>query len=68
VIVTEWSTPMMAARTDLGNFVGWMVEMGFAFWRITAGSQLEPVSAAALPGLPHGEVLMARAAPGALAR
>jgi len=60
VIVTEWAAPMMAARGDLGAFVGWLAGMGFGFWRIDAEARLEPVAAEALPQLPHGELAIAR--------
>ncbi|MDN3565215.1 FkbM family methyltransferase [Paeniroseomonas aquatica] len=64
-VVTEWSAPMMAVRSDLGALLDWLHgELGFGFWRIAEAGRLEPVSVAAMPGLPHGEVVMARGAPG----
>ncbi|MCO6419440.1 FkbM family methyltransferase [Siccirubricoccus sp. KC 17139] len=66
VIVTEWSAPMMAARSDLGAMIFWLEEMGFRFWWLGAEARLEPVATAALPELPHGEVIIARSLPGGL--
>jgi hypothetical protein len=51
-IVTEWSTPMMSTRSDLGTTIAWLGGLGFRFWRIGAAAGLEPVAAEALPGLP----------------
>ena len=64
-IVTEWSAPMMAVRCDLPALVAWLRdELGFQFWKLGQSAVLEPVAAEALPGLPHGEVVMARSLPG----
>ena len=64
-IVTEWSASMMAVRCDLPSLVVWLHdELGFQFWRLGQSAVLEPVAAEALPGLPHGEVVMARSLPG----
>lgn len=64
-IVTEWSAPMMAVRSDLQALVHWLHgELDFSFWRIGSAGALDPVSVEALPGLPHGEVVMARQQPG----
>ncbi|WP_149536186.1 FkbM family methyltransferase [Siccirubricoccus phaeus] len=63
VIVTEWSAPMMAVRSDLGGMIGWLAELGFGFWWLGAEARLEPVARDALPALPHGEVVIARALP-----
>jgi FkbM family methyltransferase len=62
-IVTEWSPRMMAPRADLGALIGWLGGMGFRFWHNTAAAGLEAVPAEALPGLPHAELLLARAIP-----
>ena len=53
-IVTEWSPPMMAARTGLPEFAAWLAGFGFAAWRISRGGWLELLAMADLPGLPHG--------------
>lgn len=64
-IVTEWSAPMMARHGDLAALVAWLHgTLGFEFWRIGRAGTLEAVAAEALPGLPHGEVVMARSLPG----
>jgi FkbM family methyltransferase len=62
-IVSEWSPPMMTVRTDLRALVDWLGALGFRFWRIGAAARLEPVPPEALAGLPHGELVMARALP-----
>jgi FkbM family methyltransferase len=60
-ILTEWSAPMMAVRSDLSALVAWLGgELGFGFWRVAKGGVLEPVPAENLPGLPHGDLLMMR--------
>jgi FkbM family methyltransferase len=65
-IVTEWSAPMMAAHGDMDALIAWLHgELGFRFWRIVEPGKLVPVAAAALAGLPHGEVVMARETPDA---
>ena len=64
-IVTEWSAPMLARHGDLAALVAWLHgTLGFGFWRIGRSGALEAVAAEALPGLPHGEVVMARSLPG----
>jgi FkbM family methyltransferase len=62
-IVTEWSTPMMTARCDLGALITWLGGLGFRFWRIGAAAGLEAMRPEALPGLPHAEILLARDVP-----
>ncbi len=63
-VVTEWSAPMMAVRSDLPALIGWLGgELGFRFWRVARGGALEAVAAQALPDLPHGELVMTREAP-----
>ncbi len=63
-IVTEWSAPMMAVRSDLGALIAWLGgELGFGFWRVAKGGMLEKVPADSLPGLPHGDLVMMRPAP-----
>jgi hypothetical protein len=62
-IVTEWSAPMMAIRTDLGALVGWLEAMGFRFWRIEEAGRLAPMAGRALPELPHGDLFISRRAP-----
>ena len=60
-IVTEWSAPMMAARSDLGALVAWLGgELGFGFWQVAKGGALQQVTADSLPGLPHGELVLMR--------
>ena len=63
-IVTEWSAPMMAGRSDLGSLIAWLHgDLGFRFWQIGPDARLGPVPATVLPGLPHGDLVMARALP-----
>lgn len=67
VIVTEWSVAMMQARADVPGFVAWLQSLGFArAWRIEAEGHT-PLDIAALPGLPHCEIVLARAPLGCLA-
>jgi hypothetical protein len=57
---------MMAAHGDMDALIAWLHgELGFRFWRIVEPGKLVPVAAAALAGLPHGEVVMARETPDA---
>lgn len=59
-IVTEWSPPMMAPRTALPEFIAWLGGHGFVARRIARSGRLEPVAMEALPGLPHGELVLDR--------
>lgn len=63
-IVTEWSPIMLAARTDPAELAAWLGGQGFRAWIITDAAKLEPVAMSALPGLPHGELVLSRQDPG----
>jgi FkbM family methyltransferase len=39
-IITEWSVRMMETRADVGQYVAWLAELGFRFWRIEPGANL----------------------------
>ena len=62
VIVLEWSVLMMRARVEVTAFAAWLRNLGFAHaWRIEANGR-QPVEMAALPDLPHSELVLARRA------
>lgn len=62
-IVSEWSLGMMAARNDVPGFVDWLEGLGFRFWLVTPAGTAEPLDRAALLGLPHSDVVIARHLP-----
>jgi FkbM family methyltransferase len=59
-IITEWSVGMMAARADVAEFTGWLVEQGFKFWLIEFGGNLTILEPSALLTLPHCDLLLSR--------
>ncbi|MDB5372320.1 MAG: FkbM family methyltransferase [Belnapia sp.] len=63
-IVSEWSVGMMAVRTDLGAFVGWLEGLGFRFWLVTGTGGFESLTVSAMLELPHSDVLISRQDPG----
>lgn len=63
-IVTEWSPEMLASRTDPAELAAWLAGQGFRAWIIGPRGKLEPVAMSALPGLPHGELVLSRQDPG----
>jgi FkbM family methyltransferase len=59
-IVTEWSPAMLAARTSPADLAAWLGGQGFRAWTIARSGRLEQVAIDALPGLPHGELVLSR--------
>ncbi len=59
-IITEWATGMMSARANLGEFVTWLVEQDFKFWRIEFGAKLTKLEPSVLLTLPHCDLLLTR--------
>ena len=48
---------------QLPDFVAWLDELGFGFWRIEANSSLTPVTAADMVTLPPADVVAMRSPP-----
>lgn len=63
VIIMEWSTGMMAPRTDLGVFVAEMRDMGFKSWQITRKATLAPMDMDSLTSIAHSEIVFSRKTP-----
>jgi FkbM family methyltransferase len=59
-IITEWSPAMMAARADVGEFVAWLGERRFRFWRIGDSGSLSEIDRSAVAMLPHCDLLLSR--------
>jgi FkbM family methyltransferase len=59
-IITEWSVGMMSSRTNVGEFIAWLVEQGFGFWLIESDGRLTNLAPSALLGLPHCDLLLTR--------
>jgi FkbM family methyltransferase len=62
-IVTEWNTNMMATRADVGQYIDWLAELGFRFWRIGYPVTLTEIDRSALLDLPHCDLLLSRRPP-----
>ncbi len=58
----EWSPAMMRPRGDVGALAAKLEAMGFKFWKIDNPTGLDPnpLKAAALPDLDHGDLVIAR--------
>lgn len=63
ILCLEWSVVQMASRTSVPDFVAWLDEMGFRFWKVEADSGLTPVAAAAMITLPPADIVATRNAP-----
>ena len=63
-ILSEWSVGMMAVRTDVAAYVGWLTQLDFRFWLVTGSGGLEPLLPGQLLDLPHSDVVMSRGDPG----
>jgi hypothetical protein len=51
---------MMAARADVGEFVAWLGERRFRFWRIGDSGSLSEIDRSAVAMLPHCDLLLSR--------
>ncbi|NBB53300.1 FkbM family methyltransferase [Rhizobium sp. CRIBSB] len=63
VLCMEWDIVQMSARVNMDEFVGWLVDMGFRFWRIQFDSTLIEVPAAGMSTLSACDVVVSRAPP-----
>ena len=63
VICMEWSVEQIGSRTSVADFIDWMVDLGFKFWRIGYDSALTPVEAKDLAGLEHCDLVVSRNTP-----
>lgn len=63
VICMEWSVVQMGSRTSVGDFVDWLVGLGFNFWRIGLDSGLKPISAAELLTVEACDIVASRRPP-----
>lgn len=61
ILCLEWSVIEMGSRTSMPEFVGWLWELGFNFWKIEADGRLTPVAAADMVSLPQADVIASRA-------
>ena len=59
-IVSEWSVPMMSARTDVSAFVGYLKDLGFGAYKIQGDSSFTPVADDRLLDIPHCEICFSR--------
>jgi FkbM family methyltransferase len=62
-IVTEWNTNMMAARADVGQYIDWLADLGFRFWRIGYPPTVIEVDRSALLDLAHCDLVLSRHPP-----
>ena len=60
VLCLEWSVEQMGSRTSVSEFVDWLSDMGFGFWRMGFDSSLQPVAAGDMAGLDLCDVVMSR--------
>ena len=63
VICMEWSVVQMSSRTSVADFVAWMGELGFGFWRIGYDAGLTPVPLDRLASLDACDLVAARRLP-----
>ena len=62
-IITEWSVGMMGARADVGEYIAWLVKLGFSFWLIEAASALTKIEPSSALTLPHCDLMLSRNKP-----
>jgi FkbM family methyltransferase len=62
-IITEWSVGMMGARADVGEYVAWLVKLGFDFWLIEPATGLTKIEPSATLTLPHCDLMLSRKNP-----
>lgn len=60
ILVTEWDSPMMGARADVGAFAAWLHELGLTHVREITPGGLRPVAEGSLPGLAHADLVFSR--------
>lgn len=63
VIVMEWSVVQMSSRTSVEEFVTWLAQMGFRFWRIQFDGGLEAVDLNEVATLPGCDLVVSRRQP-----
>ncbi len=61
ILCLEWSVVQMASRTSMPDFVDWLQQLGFNFWKIEPDSGLTPVAVADMITLPQADIVAARA-------
>lgn len=62
-ICMEWDVLQMGSRTSVPEFVRWLSDQGFMFWKIEVDSTISRISTEVLENLPHSEVIMSRVQP-----
>lgn len=63
VVCMEWDAVQMAGRTNVPEFVQWLHDKGFRFWRIQYDATLLEIAADQMHALPACDVVMSRAEP-----
>lgn len=63
IICLEWSVVQMGSRTPVADFITWMGDMGFQFWRIGPNSSLSPTPLDSLASLDNCDLVAARRLP-----
>lgn len=62
-ICMEWDVTQIGSRGDPAATVRLLTDQKFRFWRIEKDGRLAEVSADALPGLPHSDLVLSRTSP-----
>jgi FkbM family methyltransferase len=60
MLVTEWDTPMMGAREDVGAFEAWLRGLGLVHVQEITAQGLRPMAEGSLAGLAHADLLFSR--------
>lgn len=63
ILCIEWDVIQMRSRSRPEEFVSWLVDLDFLFWRITNSSQLVHVGISELLNLPPCDLVIARERP-----
>jgi len=63
VLCMEWDIVQMRARVTVSEFVAWLADMGFRFWRIQFDSTLLEIPSADMDTLSACDVVVSRALP-----
>ena len=66
VVCMEWSLEQMGRRTSVPEFLDWLTNMGFRFWKIGVDSGLRPITPAELLTVADCDVVVSRSTPAPL--
>lgn len=66
IVCMEWDVVQMTSRTDVPEFIEWLVERGLKFWRIREDETLTPVPPQALATLEACDLIVSRNKPAGL--